>query len=426
LLLGAMLAGPLEAQALWPLFLPEAKEVRVRNPSDLPPAPIPYGPRPPTVSNPQFDFPPHHLSLDEAIQTGLANLEVVRVLAGITAVSSGRTIYDVAVTNSQIDQAQSRFDPSARIFNTWNRNESPGAVFDPLDPSRSLLTGARTDQYNLDFGLSKQTSTGGTVDFGVNSDASRFRPDVFPLNPQDRSSVELSFTQPLFQGGGLGVNRAPIVLAQIEMERSFFQYKESVQEHVRGIIEAYWSLVFARTDLWAREQQVAQAEFANTRTERRLEVGDANAGDVAQTRVALENFRASLLAAQANVLQRDAALRNILGLPPFDPSRVVPVTPPNREELAVDWQSIVELAEQRRPDIIELKLILEADQQLLLQTQNQALPRLDTVALYRWNGLEGRMPVGDDLRTRGGQFTDWTLGVNFSVPLGLRRERARN
>src|SRR5690606_7348288 len=74
--------------------------------------------------------------------------------------------------------------------------------------------------------------------------------------------------------------------------------------------------------------------------------------------------------------------------------------------------------------IIELKLVLEADQQQLLLARNQAQPRLDAVALYRWNGLEGRMPDGTMIGTDGSEFTDWTLGVNFSVPLGLRQGRA--
>src|SRR5262249_18612363 len=76
------------------------------------------------------------------------------------------------------------------------------------------------------------------------------------------------------------------------------------------------------------------------------------------------------------------------------------------------------------PDLIELKLILEADQQMLVQARNDALPRVDATALYRWNGLEGKTPSRASLSTESGEFTDWTLGVNFSVPLGLRRGRA--
>jgi outer membrane protein TolC len=74
--------------------------------------------------------------------------------------------------------------------------------------------------------------------------------------------------------------------------------------------------------------------------------------------------------------------------------------------------------------LIELKLIIEADQQSLIIAQNQALPRVDATMLYRWNGLEGQTPSGALIGTNPGQFADWTLGVNFSVPLGLRQSRA--
>src|SRR5205085_3146637 len=86
---------------------------------------------------------------------------------------------------------------------------------------------------------------------------------------------------------------------------------------------------------------------------------------------------------------------------------------------------LVRLAEQRRPDILELKIITEADQVRLVQSENQALPRLDASALYRWNGLSGTMPNGEHLASSAGQFPDWTFGINFSVPLGLRQGRAQ-
>jgi len=104
--------------------------------------------------------------------------------------------------------------------------------------------------------------------------------------------------------------------------------------------------------------------------------------------------------------------------------RPIPVTPPSQEHRDFDWDAIVALAAERRPDIIERKLVLEADQQRLVQAENQALPAVDAVMLYRWNGLEGRMPNGNGIASAPGQFTDWTLGVNFSVPLGLRQSRA--
>src|SRR5262245_27461098 len=93
------------------IILPEQRTVAVRDPSQLPPAPIPPLPPPRTVTDPQPGTQEWHLSLDEAIRTALVNAKVIRVLAGATAVSSGRTIYDAAIVNTTIDQEQARFDP---------------------------------------------------------------------------------------------------------------------------------------------------------------------------------------------------------------------------------------------------------------------------------------------------------------------------
>lgn len=413
-------------------FLPGQSNIEVRQPTDLPHIAIPDVPPPATVANPEAELPPRQMTLDEAIRIALTNSEVVRVLAGVTAASSGHTLYDTAIVNNQVDEQLSRFDPTVEINNSLNRTETPGASFDPSDPQRALIGGNRTDDYRFEMGLSKTTLSGGTGRLGVSATPLERRPginpqslqSIYPLNPETRSSVDLSYTQPLLQGGGWTVNRVPIVLARIDTERSYFQFKDSVQELVRGVIEAYWSLVAARVERWARERQVEQAQFVLDLSQGRFELGIRDIGDVAQARVSLANFRSSLLTAENAALEREAALRNILGLPPMDDERVVPVTPPSSQRAEFQWKTLLSLAEEQRPDLIELKLVLEADQQHLLQVRNEAYPRLDAVALYRWNGLEGEMPNGDRLSSRSGEFTDWTLGVNFSVPIGLRRGRA--
>ena len=121
----------------------------------------------------------------------------MRVLAGVTAVSSGATIYDAPITSTSIDQQRARFDPSVSVGNLFDRFETPVEIEDPGDPTRTLITGTRADDYNLDFDLSKTSITGGIFNFGVNSNPTRRQPGIFPLNPRDRSSMELSVTQPV-------------------------------------------------------------------------------------------------------------------------------------------------------------------------------------------------------------------------------------
>ena len=104
-----------------------------------------------------------------------------------------------------------------------------------------------------------------------------------------------------------------------------------------------------------------------------------------------------------------------MGLPPNDNRRIVPVSAPTTKLLKPDWKELVHIGEQRRPDIVELKLILQADKQRLLQSQNATLPKLDAFGQYRWNGLSGEMFNGDNLSTT---YTDWSVGINFLGALG--------
>jgi outer membrane protein TolC len=428
------------ANEIWrTIVLPEQRSLEYRDPEQLPAARIPDNMPPRTVSNPKPETPEWPLSLDEAIRIALENTRVVRVLAGTTAVASGQTIYDPAISNTLIDQARARFDPVFSWNNTFDRLDTPTAFLDPFDPTRSFLTGSESKDYKSAVGLSETNVLGGQWGLNWTENPTRLGGGAgslfaassptgisgFALNPQNRTAVELSYTQPLLQGGGYQVNTAPIVIARLNTEQSFFQFKDSVQELVRGVIEAYWNLVQARINVWARKIQVEQSKEAYDREQARLKTGLADLTNVAQARVTYNQFRANLVAAEADVLTREGALRNILGLPPSDDRQIIPVSVPATDRLGPNWDQLVRLAEQRRPDIIELKLVAEADQVRLLQAENATLPRLDAVALYRWNGLSGTMPNGERLASGPGQFPDWSLGVNFSVPLGLRQGRAQ-
>ena len=144
-----------KAQVGWP-FLPEQRSLKVRDPAELTKFPVPAIPEPPTVKRPQGELPTEYFSLDEAIRVSLANSTVVRVLGGVSASTSGRTIYDAAITNTQIDREQARFDPTLRVNNGFSQIEQPQAAFGPGGPPNVVIGGTTNENYNLDFGLGKQ------------------------------------------------------------------------------------------------------------------------------------------------------------------------------------------------------------------------------------------------------------------------------
>jgi outer membrane protein TolC len=427
LVLSAACGCALTPAEIWRnIILPEQRSIDYRDPAQFPSAPIPPSVPPRTVSEPRPGTTEWLLSLDDAIRIALENARVIRVLAGTAATASGSTIYDAAIVNTTIDQAQATFDPTVKSNNLWSRTNTPFGEFDPLNPGRSFITSTPTDAFSSDVGLSKTNVLGGKWSLDWTENPMRFASPVpFPLNPQTPSAVTLSYTQPVLQGAGFQVNTAPIVIARLNTEQSYFQYKDNVQQLVLGTVAAYWSLVQARVNLWARRIQEQQSKEAYERERARLKTGFSDVGTASQTRVTYNQFRANRIAAEADVLTREGTLRNLLFLPPNDDRQIIPSSVPATQRLPHGWDALVRLAEQRRPDIVELKIIVEADQVRLLQAENQALPRLDAVALYRWNGLSGEMPNEEEISTRAGQFTDWSVGINFSVPLGLRQGRAQ-
>src|SRR5260370_442624 len=232
LLLVAACGCGVTAREVWQsVILPEARTIDYRDPLELPAVPIPASAAPKTVSNLRPELTDWHLSLDEAIRIALERTRTVRVLAGTTATASGQTIYDAAITNTTIDQAQARFDPTLTQNNQWSRTNTPTATTNLADFTRSVITNNATDAYLSTLGLTQTNVLGGQAGLtwmtnpvrfpGGGSGGNPFFPGFgLPLNPQTSSSLALSYTQPLLQGAGFRVNPAPIVIARLNTELS--------------------------------------------------------------------------------------------------------------------------------------------------------------------------------------------------------------
>ena len=406
---------PSRAQETPHFIFPEQREIEVRDPARLPKARLSDTPPPATVSDPPTQS--RNLSLDDSVRIALENATVIRRLAGLTVTASGKTIYDAAIVNGKIDENRARFDPQVQISNQFG--QSTNFIQNNLFPLFPTTFSQAANTYNLSLGVTENTTFGGTA-----STLFSQSPEMFTgssLSEENKPAASFTYTQPLLAGAGQTVNLASIVIARIQTENSFFQTKDAVQELVRGTIEAYWNLVAARVEVWARGQQVKQGEEALERAEAALKAGMGNEAEAAQSRASLANFRATLITAQGNVLQREDILRNIMGLPPFDGAVLVPVTPVSTEQFKANWQEMLALAQEHRPDLIELKLVIEADEQQAIIANNLALPQVNASAIYQWNGTTGTTPTGTLTENKD----DWGLGVTFAVPVGLRKARAQ-
>jgi outer membrane protein TolC len=447
------------------------------------PMPLPRVAKPRTTENPEAQEV-WYLTLPDAIKIALDNAEVVRVIsfgaqgipvggfeptplnigagAGVaSALGAGTlaTVYDPAIQETQIASALAVFDAQLSTNILWGRNIQP--FNNALSAGTFSLSSTKfpviTDQDSLNIGstLSKRTATGSllSVTHNMNWLYQNSPLNVFPSAWTTNTQFQL--TQPLLGAytnngtlipSGLEANRAPIVIARINADAAVWRFKAEIMAMVRSVEQQYWSLSQQQVQLWSRETAVSLGEEILRRELAELEVGRGTTADVAEARQQLEGFRLQLVTATSDVITTERQLRNIMGLPPADNRRIVPVTAPSEARVEPDWDSSLAQMIAFQPDIVQSQLLVRLAELQLLIARNQLLPALNFTALYQLNGLGHHLDQSEAVMTGAvlesinplvslnqrnaglnsgvpGAYRDfqtWQIGLQFSMPLGFR------
>ena len=445
------------------------------------PMSMPRVSKPRTTSDPEAQeiWP---MTLQEAIRIGLDNSEVIRVISlgaqgipvggfeptplntgaggGISsALGAGTlaTVYDPGIQETQIAQALSVFDANLSTSLFWGRSETPlnngfaagsfsGANF-------PVIFNQETAQYQAT--LQKRTAVGSilsvqhNINFAYSNSPTNVTPSAYTTNTQ------LRITQPLLGGtaqnpSGLEANRAPIVIARLNADSAVWRFKAEVMASVRSIEQQYWALSQQHVEYWSRTTAVDLGEEIVKREEAELEVGRGTIANVAEARSRLEQFRLDLLTSTSSLITTERQLRNILGLPPTDNRRIIPVTPPVEARLEPNWEASLAQMLSFQPDIVNQQLLVRLSELQLLSARNQLLPVLNLDALYQFNGLGENLDSAEAVGTGAGlrgidprnaalqraaglnsnpsvfrNFQQWQVGLTFQMPLGFRGQLAQ-
>ncbi len=451
------------------------------------PSPLPKMSRPRTTNDPEAKEI-WQLTLQDAIRICLDNSEVVRVIsfgaqgipiggfeptplntgagAGIaSALGSGTltTIYDPAIQETQIATALSNFDTNFTTQMLWQHSVAP---FNNAISAGTFLTGPRfpiifnQDQGQFSTGIQKRTATGAllgvthNISYLYSNSPTNTTPSAYTTNLQLAVTQPLLGSAPLAGGAagppvGLEANRAPIIIARLNADSYVWRFKAEVMASVRSVEQQYWSLAEQHVELWSSETAVELAEQILKRERSELEVGRATVADVAEAEQRLEQFRLDLVTRTSNVITTERQLRNLLGLPPADDRRIVPVTAPTEARLEPDWDASLAQMLSFQPDIVNQQLQVRATELSLLVSRNQLLPQLSLNAQYQLNGLGKTLDQSEAVLTgkpiqaidplistqqrQAGlnsfpgtyrDFSQWQLGLVLQMPLGMRQPMA--
>jgi len=134
-----------------------------------------------------------------------------------------------------------------------------------------------------------------------------------------------------------------------------------------------------------------------------------------------------------------------MGMKINDGKLLRPQDEPILAQVTFDWDSILVEALTRRGELRRQKWLVKQREQELIASKNFLLPTLDVVGRYRWRGLgkdllkqydspTPTMATAGDLAAvsfnnaaenlLSGNFQEWQLGFEFSMPIGNRRAHA--
>jgi len=421
------------------------------------------------------------LTLQEAIQTSLTNSKVVRTLPffgpGGQAISVGSrgqapqnvafspsafsSVYDVGIQESDPrfgpEAALSAFDAqlSSSIF--WERNDRPQNFF---------ISGFQAPVFQQDLGtqtteLSKRVASGGQF---ITRNHNNYELNNNPRNlfrGAYTADIETEFRHPLLQGAGTQFNRIAgpnsipgfyngVVIARLQVDQALAGVETNVNNQLLNIEQAYWRLSFCYRDLDAKTtgRDTALQWWRIVKERQRSSVPGGEAFIEARAREQYFFFRNQVEDALSELFTAEANLRYLMGLAPTDGRLIRPADEPTTAHVMFDWHEANQEMLYRNVRLRQQKWVVKQAELQLIASKNYLMPRLDTVGRYRWRGLGeklfdgqredaiNQLPVdanNPNPNTRfnsayqtltQGDFTEWQLGLQLSMPIGFRKEMA--
>jgi outer membrane protein TolC len=359
---------------------------------------------------------------------------------------------DPAVLGANIESALSKFDARFTSSMTWTTTEQPvgGPQTGIQAIGRPALQSINTQAAAFNAAIVKPLPTGGVAGITFMTDYSLNNSPLSRVNPSYTPTLQFNFEQPLLQGFGVDINQLRaahpggiltgdqfptttranegILITRLRYDQSRAEFERNVHLLVWNVEQAYWTLYGAYWDLYSREQALRQAYEAWKINNARFLAGRVPIADFAQTRGQYELFRGDRIESLGRLLEAERTLRGFLGLPMSDGCRLVPSDTPTLAPYHPDWCAALNETLALRPDLVLAREELKFRQLDLINQKNLLLPDLRFTSTYGITGIGNRLdgPSPDNAlqSLASDHFTNWSMGLQLTVPIGFRDAHA--
>ena len=413
------------------------------------------------------------LTLDQAIQTALANSTVLRDLGAriIQSPTLTPTIYEPSVASTDPrfgeEAALSAFDAqlASRVF--YEKNDQV--------LNNTLLGGGTNffiqDLFQVQTELTKKAATGTTFTLrhNIQDDYNNSPSNIFgSAGLIDQHAWTWNFDaeirQPLLKGAGVDFNRIAgpdstpgvyngVVIARINTQISSTDFQLALRDYLSNVENAYWELVFAYRDLdakklardrsletWQRVKQLNEQGVAGAEVDKvaqaaeqyfrfKQEVENALSGRLVDGTRDVNGSTGGTFQGTGGVYVAERRLRLIMGASINDGRLIRPTTEPVQAEIVMNWEELTKASLTQRAELVQQRLRIRRRNLELAASENFTKPELDMVGRYRFNGFSNNLyyphfdlvnppnpnqPVDSDKN-------EWQVGMELNMPIGFRQ-----
>ncbi len=357
------------------------------------------------------------LSLDDSIRLALSNNT------------------DVRLDHSQIEFAQNNlhrahgpFDPLVTSSFADNRTKSPAITQIQGAPVLDTLVQTTTLGYSQTF----QTGTNFQTTFSANKLSTN--DSLSLVNPSLASDLQFTLTQPLLRNFGLFPNRAPILIAQRNLNQARAVFQGEVNDIILQTVGRYWSVVLSRESLTVQRKSLEEAQKSYDHDKKALGLGALPPLDIYRSESQVASRRVGVIQAEYALKQTEDQFRQVVGAD-LDPAiRVLDLELTDQPEplgdlLSADIATTLTRALANRPEMEATRQRLSSDEMSIRLAHNGLKPDLELSGFYSGNGLGGNSSAAGNtgLSTSLNQvfhFTYPAYGATLSLNLPIKNHGA--
>ena len=328
---------------------------------------------------------------------------------------------------SDIVVEQAKFDPTLSVNGQYLRTVNPlnRPVFGGTQSNLTEIT--IFDQRNSSVTVDAQTNlvTGGNLDLNYSPAYTNVNPAVaqgFLFNPAWTGGLAMTLTQPLLRNAGLDVNKTFIRIAQNNAAVEEHVFRDRVLTVLATVEQTYWELVFANENLKVAEAALKAAQNLLAENRAKAKAGVMSIVDVLQAEAAVASRVEQILIAEKAIRDQEDQLRRLLNPGENELREDVRLTPQDPPAVAlqpISLQEAIDIAIERRPEIVQAKKNVDSSELNTNFAKNQLLPTLSFQGTLGLAGLGGNF--GNSVNSNfSGDFYNYGAGLVLSYPLGNR------